>query len=89
MTYVVRRVGIAIGSVMIAWLAASLVVGVLLGPDVVQRPGMAMITLVLGGLIYRDIVRREGPDLGRRHHALERDDPDQPTVPKVARPAGR
>lgn len=59
MTYVVRRVGIAIGSIMIAWLAASLV-GVLLGPDVVQRPGMAMITLVLGGLIYRDIVRREG-----------------------------
>jgi uncharacterized membrane protein len=61
MPYVVRRVGIAIGSIMIAWLAASLAVGVLLGPDVVQRPGMAMITLVLGGLIYRDIVRREGP----------------------------
>jgi len=42
-----------------AWLAASLVIGMLLGADAVQRPGMAVITLVLGGLIYRDIIRRE------------------------------
>jgi hypothetical protein len=55
----VRRLGIALGSITVAWLAASLVVGMLLGAAAVQRPGMAVITLVLGGLIYRDIIRRE------------------------------
>jgi hypothetical protein len=55
----VRRLGIALGSISMAWLAASLVVGVLLGADAVQRPGMAVITVVLGALIYRDIIRRE------------------------------
>jgi hypothetical protein len=57
----VRRVGIAMGSIVIAWLGASLVLGVLLAADVVQRPGMAVLVVVLGGLIDRDIVRRKRP----------------------------
>lgn len=56
---IVRLVGIAIGSFVMASLAASLVLGLLLGPDVVQRPGMAVVNLALGALIYREIVRRE------------------------------
>jgi hypothetical protein len=59
MTYAVRRIGIMIGSIMIAYLAANVVVGFLFGPDVAQRPGMAVVVLVLGGLVYRDIIRRE------------------------------
>jgi CBS domain containing-hemolysin-like protein len=71
MLRVLRRVGIAIGSLVAAWLAMSLVGGFLL-PFVgvgfrPTDPGatgsgsaiVGLVTLILGGLIYRDIIRRE------------------------------
>jgi membrane associated rhomboid family serine protease len=71
MLRVVRRVGIAIGSIVAAWLVISLVGAVLLPfvgvPFRSTDPGatasssaiVGLITLILGGLIYRDIIRRE------------------------------
>lgn len=70
---IARHAGIAIGSLVAAWLVLALV-----GPwflpfvGVSYRPGdpgatpsgsviVAIVTIVLGGLIYRDIVRRERP----------------------------
>ncbi len=73
MLRVVRRVGIAIGSIVAAWLVISLVgaaflpfIGVPFQPT---DPGatstgsalVGLVTLILGGLIYRDILRRELP----------------------------
>ena len=49
----IRRVGIAIGSVAIAWLAVSFFVGAL--PGVLA----GLVVIVLGGLIYRDILGRD------------------------------
>jgi TRAP-type C4-dicarboxylate transport system permease large subunit len=53
-----RTAGIAFGSLVTAWLCVWLVGGVILGP-----PGSAVIativTVVLGALIYRDIIRRD------------------------------
>ena len=58
MTRMVRRVGIAIGSIVIASLALGLVGGVIgLTPASGTLFGVAV--LVLGGLIYRDILRRD------------------------------
>jgi 4-hydroxybenzoate polyprenyltransferase len=54
-----RRVGIAIGSVVMAYLAISLVAGVILGQSVHQSPLFAIAIFVVGGLIFADIVRRE------------------------------
>jgi hypothetical protein len=53
-----RRFGIAIGSLVAAWLCVWLVGGWLLGPT---GGGViaTVITVVLGGLIYRDILRRD------------------------------
>lgn len=71
MVSAVRRVGIAIGSLTIAVLVVSLVGGMILPligvpltptPTVTVTPsGLVeiVVALVLGGLIYRDIVRRE------------------------------
>jgi uncharacterized membrane protein len=60
MLTVIRRVGIAIGSLVIAYLAVSLVVGVFLGRSASENPVLiAFIAVVLGGLIYVDIMRRE------------------------------
>jgi hypothetical protein len=71
MLRVLRRVGIAIGSIVAAWLVISLVGGVLLPfvgvPFRLTDPGatasgsaiVGLVTLILGGLIYRDILRRE------------------------------
>jgi uncharacterized membrane protein len=60
MLTVIRRVGIAIGSITIAYLAVSLVAGVLLGRWAQTNPTLiAFIAVVLGGLIYVDIIRRE------------------------------
>ena len=57
-----RRVGIAIGSITIAFLALSLVGGVIgLSPGV-GIVGVAAV-LILGALIYQDIIRRE-PEAG-------------------------
>ena len=61
MIRIVRRVGIAIGSLVMAYLAVSLVGGVLLGPAAVRSPLTGLVIVVLGGLIYEDIVRRERP----------------------------
>jgi hypothetical protein len=64
-----RRVGIAIGSLVAAWLVVTLVGGLLLQLIGIRPfdPGMTtmgsaivgLVTVVLGGLIYRDIIRRE------------------------------
>ena len=60
MLTVIRRVGIAIGSITIAYLAVSLVAGLLLGQWAQTNPVLiAFVSVVLGGLIYVDIMRRE------------------------------
>ncbi|MFL5680906.1 MAG: hypothetical protein ACJ77B_09935 [Chloroflexota bacterium] len=59
MVGIARRVGIVIGSVVMAYLAVSLVGGVLLGPSVFRNPLVGVVVVVLGGLIYGDIMRRE------------------------------
>jgi hypothetical protein len=51
-----RRMGIALGSLVAAWLVVGLVAGSLLTYGV-----MVIVTIILGGLIYRDIIRREHP----------------------------
>jgi hypothetical protein len=72
MLRVLRRVGIAFGSLVAAWLVISLVGGFLLPfAGVPYRPTdpatgsgsaiVGLVTLILGGLIYRDIIRREQP----------------------------
>lgn len=63
MVRVLRRIGIALGSLTIAWLAVSLVAGVLLGSDASGNALFGLVALVLGGLVYRDIIRRESPAL--------------------------
>jgi len=71
MVQVIRRAGIALGSLVAASSVVSMVGGVLLPffgvpfrpvDSGATTPGSALeglITVVLGGLIYRDIVRRE------------------------------
>jgi hypothetical protein len=73
MLRILRRVGIAIGSIVAAWLVISLVGGALLpflgvqfsSTDPGKTTGASAIeglaVVVLGGLIYRDIIRRERP----------------------------
>ena len=56
---VVRRLGIALGSVVIAWLALGLLAGLAFGPSASQSLLFGIAVLALGGLIYRDIIRRE------------------------------
>lgn len=54
----VRRVGIAIGSLVMAYLATSLVAGAVFGASVASSPLLVVMVVVLGGLIYADIIRR-------------------------------
>lgn len=61
MLTIVRRIGIAIGSLVIAYLAVSLAAGIVLGPSAYQSPLIAAIVIVLGGLVFADIIRRERP----------------------------
>jgi uncharacterized membrane protein YesL len=61
MVQVVRRIGIALGSLTIAWMAVSLVGGVVLGTAASGNALVGLATLVLGGLVYQDIMRREQP----------------------------
>ena len=73
MLRVLRRVGIAIGSLVAAWLVISLVGGILLpfvgvpyrptDPEATRTASalVGLVTIILGGLIYRDILRRERP----------------------------
>ncbi len=56
-----RHVGIAIGSLVIAWLAVSMVAGPLLGPTSSGNILLGLVIVILGGLIYVDIIRRERP----------------------------
>jgi CBS domain containing-hemolysin-like protein len=69
----VRRLGIALGSLVAAALVMGLVGGLVLSlfglnttstTGAVQLAGgiaFTLVTLVLGGLVYRDIIRRERP----------------------------
>ena len=59
MLTIIRRVGIAIGSLVIAYLAVSLVAGVLLGQSAQTNPIVVGVIVLLGGLVYADIMRRE------------------------------
>jgi uncharacterized membrane protein len=60
MLTVLRRVGIAIGSLVIAYLAVSLVAGALLGQWAqANSTFVAVVSVVLGGFVYVDIMRRE------------------------------
>ena len=61
MVHVVRRIGIALGSLTIAWLAVSLLAGVAWGSGASGNALIWLITVLLGGLIYQDIMRRERP----------------------------
>lgn len=56
--HAVRLVGVAIGSLVAAWLVMWLVGG-FLGPSLAPYAGL--LTLILGGLIYADIRRRDRP----------------------------
>ncbi len=55
----VRIVGIAVGSLVAAYLAVSLVAGILLGWGGKDAPAVGLLALVLGGLVFADIMRRE------------------------------
>ena len=59
MVRVFRRVGIAFGSFVIAWLAASLVAGWLFGSGNIL---VWVIAAVVGAGVYLDILRRDGRD---------------------------
>jgi len=59
MIRVLRHIGIAIGSLVIAWLAVSLVAGALLGTTASGSWLIGLVTVILGGLVYQDIIRRE------------------------------
>ncbi|MFI5227068.1 MAG: hypothetical protein ACHQ3P_10385 [Candidatus Limnocylindrales bacterium] len=56
---IIRRVGIALGSLVIAWLVVSLIGGAILGPAAFGNPWVGLVVIVLGGLVFVDIVRRE------------------------------
>ena len=56
MVNVVRRVGIALGSFIIAWLAVSLVAGWLFGSGNIL---VWIIATVVGGGVYIELLRRD------------------------------
>lgn len=56
MITVVRRIGIAVGSFVIAWLAVSLVTGWLFGSGTIL---VWVIAVVVGAGVYIDILRRD------------------------------
>jgi len=57
--HLVRVIGIAVGSLVIAYLAVSLVSGVLLGAAAQSNPLVGGAIVLLGGLVFADIMRRE------------------------------
>ncbi len=59
MLKIARRVGIAFGSFVIAWLAVSLVAGLLLGSAAAGSLVVWVIALVVGAGVYLDIMRRD------------------------------
>jgi hypothetical protein len=56
-----RLAGIAIGSLVIAYLAVSLVATVFLGPGARDSWLFGLVIVVVGGLVFEDIVRRDRP----------------------------
>ena len=56
---IVRTVGIAIGSLVAAYLAFTLVAGALFGWTGKDSPLAGFLVLVLGGLVFADIMRRD------------------------------
>jgi hypothetical protein len=54
-----RRLGIALGSFVAAWLVIALVAGVLIGETPMKNPIAIVAAVVLGALVYLDSVRRE------------------------------
>lgn len=54
-----RRLGIALGSLVIAWLAVSLVAGAFLGSAASGNYLVSAIAILIGALVYRDILRRD------------------------------
>jgi hypothetical protein len=56
-----RRLAIAFSSLVIGWLAVSLVAGVLFRRASAGNAAVAIIAIILGGLIYADIIRRIRP----------------------------
>lgn len=63
MVHALRRIGIALGSLTIAWLAVWLVARVGLGTAASGNAIVWLATLILGALVYQDIIRREQPSL--------------------------
>lgn len=59
MMQMLRRRGIAFGALVIAWLAVSLVAGVLLGPGASGNYLVWAAAIVVGSLVYLDILRRD------------------------------
>jgi hypothetical protein len=59
MLLTLRRNGIGFGCIVATWLAVSLVAGFLLGSGASVDALVWPITLLLGGLIYREIISRE------------------------------
>ena len=59
MIHVLRTVGVAFGSFVAAWLAVHLIAGLILGPTAAGDTLAFLFAVVLGGLVYRDIKRRE------------------------------
>ncbi len=55
----VRIVGIAVGSLVAAYLAVSLVAGTVLGRSGPSGPLAAAVAVLLGGLVFAEILRRE------------------------------
>jgi len=56
---IVRTVGIAIGSLVAAYLAFALVAGALFGWTGKDSPLAGFLVVVLGGLVFADIMRRD------------------------------
>lgn len=54
-----RRLGIALGSLVIAWLAVSLVAGVVFGSSASGNYLVWVTAIVIGALVYLDILRRD------------------------------
>lgn len=55
----VRRLGIALGSFVAALLVVTLVAGVVSGSSASGNAIVWLVAIVLGALIYRDIIRRD------------------------------
>ena len=66
MPRIVRRIGIAVGALVIAFLALGIIAWVagLIGLPPLDGGLFALAVLALGAVIYRDIVRREGLPAG-------------------------